>query len=87
MPASKNPGCRCAPSSRNPSLTGSRRASPAAAQKDLARLMAEAARISSQLRALEQAGHGGDYKAELDDISRSLADIRTLLLQAMGRSP
>lgn len=60
---------------------------PAAAQKELARLMAETARISSQLRALEQAGPDGDYEHVLDDISRSLADIRTLLLQAMGRSP
>ncbi|MGQ4878903.1 hypothetical protein ACOJCM_10080 [Billgrantia sp. LNSP4103-1] len=60
---------------------------PPVEQQQLARLMAEAARISSQLRELEQAGQDGDYEPVLDDISRSLADIRTLLLTAMGRSP
>lgn len=60
---------------------------PAVEQKQLARLMADAARIRSQLSELEQADPDDEYQHVLEDISGSLADIRTLLLEAMGRSP
>ncbi|MBS9405467.1 hypothetical protein KG088_17830 [Halomonas sp. TRM85114] len=60
---------------------------PPVEEKQLARLLAEAARIRTQLHEFEQAGQDSDYANVLDNISRSLADIRTLLLTAMGRSP
>lgn len=58
---------------------------PAVAQQDLARLLGEAARLRTQLEALPV---DGERQALLhEEAVRSLHDIRTLLLQALGRVP
>ncbi|WP_457811902.1 hypothetical protein [Sinorhizobium meliloti] len=57
---------------------------PAVEQRDLARLLAETARVSAQLQALAGAGHD---PAALDAALRDLREIRAACLVALGRSP
>ena len=52
------------------------------ATQDLARLLAEAAQLRGQLETL--AGYG-DREVRLEQAVAALTDIRTLLMQALGR--
>lgn len=55
---------------------------PSVATQDLARLLAEAAKLRGQLDTL--AGDG-ERQVQLQEAVAALTDIRTLLMQALGR--